>query len=102
MLEATSKANNANAVNASVDAYAELMNEIAGPQASDYHRPEEMIAAHKKASKKALLAFDDMANFGSRKAIEDARDKVMKKIEKDYEVFVSLNNGRNPLLGFET
>eukprot|EP01082_Thalassiosira_pseudonana_P013915 g11758.t1 g11758 contig6:543997-544511(-) len=61
-----------------------------------------MIAAHKKASKKALLAFDDMANFGSRKAIEDARDKVMKKIEKDYEVFVSLNNGRNPLLGFET
>jgi hypothetical protein len=31
-----------------------------------------------------------------------ARDKVMKKIEKDYEVFVSLNNGRNPLLGFET
>jgi atlastin len=102
MLEATSKANNANAVNASVDAYAELMNDIAGPQASDYHRPEEMIAAHKKASKKALLAFDDMANFGSRKAIEDARDKVMKKIEKDYEVFVSLNNGRNPLLGFET
>ena len=31
-----------------------------------------------------------------------ARDKVMKKIEKDNEVFVSLNNGRNPLLGFET
>lgn len=33
LLEATSKANNANAVNASVETYAEVMNAVAGPQA---------------------------------------------------------------------
>ncbi|KAL7521083.1 hypothetical protein ACHAWX_005776 [Stephanocyclus meneghinianus] len=102
MLEATSKANNTNAVAAGLDAYIELMNDVAGPQASDYRRPEEMELMHKEASERALAAFDGMANFGSRKAIEEARTMVLKKIEKDYQVFVSLNDGRNPLLGFET
>jgi atlastin len=102
MLEATSKANNTNAVTAGVDMYTEIMNDIAGPQVCDYHRPEEMEMKHKEASAKALAAFDDMANFGNRKAIEEARDKVLKKIQKDFEVFTSLNDGRNPLLGFET
>ena len=75
---------------------------MAGPQVQDYHRPEEMVLRHKEASAKALAAFDDMATFGSRRAIEEARDAVMKKIQKDFEVFTSLNDGRNPLLGFET
>ena len=102
MLEATSKANNANAVQLSVDTYSEVMNSVAGPQASDYHRPEELILMHKQASEKALGAFDDMANFGSRRSIQDAKEKLLAKIEKDYDVFISLNAGRNPLLGFET
>jgi atlastin len=102
MLEATSKANNTNAVTAGVDAYTEIMNDLAGPQVLDYHRPEEMELKHKEASAKALAAFDDMATFGNKKAIEEARDKVLKKIQKDFEVFTSLNDGRNPLLGFET
>eukprot|EP00804_Cyclotella_cryptica_P001366 CCRYP_014123-RA/>CCRYP_014123-RA protein AED:0.01 eAED:0.01 QI:868/1/1/1/1/1/2/203/631 len=102
MLEATSKANNTNAVAAGIDAYIQLMNDVAGPQASDYHRPEEMELKHREASERALATFDGMANFGSRKAIQDARKAVLKKIEKDYQVFLSLNDGRNPLLGFET
>ena len=102
MLEATSKANNTNAVTAGLDAYTQIMNDVAGPQVCDYHRPEEMELKHKEASAKALAAFDDMANFGSRTAIEEARDKVVKRIQKDFEVFTSLNDGRNPLLGFET
>jgi atlastin len=102
MLEATSKANNATAINASVEAYTDVMNVVAGPQASDYHRPSELLEKHKEASFKALKAFDEIANFGNRKAIEDARAKVMQKIAKDYEVFLSLNEGRNPLLGMET
>ncbi len=69
---------------------------------ADYHRPEELALAHKQASKRALMAFDEVANFGSRKAIMDARNTVLTKIQKDYDVFVSLNAGRNPLLGFET
>mmetsp|Transcript_18384 Transcript_18384/g.44277 ORF Transcript_18384/g.44277 Transcript_18384/m.44277 type:complete len:684 (-) Transcript_18384:199-2250(-) len=102
MLEATSKANNSNAINASAETYTNVMNEVAGPRVNDYHRPEELMAKHREASLKALLAFDDMANFGSRKGIVDAREKVMQKIAKEYDVFLTLNNGRNPLLGFET
>lgn len=102
MLEATSKANNATAISASVDAYTDLMNAVAGPQANDYHKPDELLLKHKEASFRALKAFEDIANFGNRKAIEEAKAKVMAKIAKDYEVFLSLNEGRNPLLGFET
>ena len=98
MLEATSKANNANAINLGVDTYTEAMNAVAGPHVNDYHQPDYIKTKHDEARKKALLAFDEMANFGSRKAIVDARDKVVQKISKDYEVFVSLNDGRNPLL----
>lgn len=102
MLEATSKANNTNAVTVGEEMYKRFMEDVAGPQVQDYHRPEEMVLRHKEASAKALAAFDDMATFGSRRAIEEARDAVMKKIQKDFEVFTSLNDGRNPLLGFET
>ena len=102
MLEATSKANNANAINASVEAYSDIMTVVAGPQASDYHRPDDLMAKHQEAYEKAMFVFDEIANFGSRKAIIDAKEKVVQKIAKDYEVFVSLNDGRNPLLGFET
>jgi atlastin len=102
MLEATSKANNATAINASVETYTELMNSVAGPKAMDYHRPDELLVKHKEASSRALKAFEEIANFGNRNAIEEAKAKVMAKIAKDYEVFLSLNEGRNPLLGFET
>lgn len=102
MLDATSRANNANAITMSIASYTDKMNQVAGPQSHDYHKPEDLALFHKEARRQALLAFDDMANFGSRKAIEEARDTVLKRLEKDYDVFVSLNAGRNPLLGFET
>jgi len=102
MLEATSKANNANAINASAEKYTEMMNMVAGPNATDYHQRDVLNTKHNEANRLALKAFEDMANFGSRKAIDEARMKVMQKIAKDYEVFVSLNDGRNPLLGMET
>mmetsp|Transcript_16158 Transcript_16158/g.26437 ORF Transcript_16158/g.26437 Transcript_16158/m.26437 type:complete len:635 (-) Transcript_16158:155-2059(-) len=102
MLDATSRANNANAVTLSIASYTDKMNTVAGPQAHDYHKPEDLALFHKEARKQALLAFDGMANFGSRKAIEEARNTVLQKLEKDYDVFASLNAGRNPLLGFET
>ena len=86
----------------STEAYTEFMNEIAGPHIHDYHQAEELMARHREASKRALSAFGDMANFGSRKAIDDAREKVVQKISRDFEVFRSLNDGRNPLLGLET
>ena len=96
------KANNANAITVSTEAYTDLMNEIAGPHVHDYHQAEELMARHREASERALSTFGDMANFGSRKAIDDAREKVVQKIARDFEVFRSLNDGRNPLLGLET
>jgi len=102
MLEATSKANNTNAVHASVETYTDIMNALAGPQANEYHQRDVLMAKHREASDKVLMEFDAVANFGSRKAIIEARDKLMEKIAKDFDVFVSLNDGRNPLLGFET
>jgi len=102
MLDATSRANNANAITVSITAYTDKMNSVAGPQSHDYHKPEDLALFHKEARRQALLAFEDMANFGSRKAIEEARNTVLEKLEKDYDIFVSLNSGRNPLLGFET
>jgi atlastin len=102
MLDATSRANNTNAITASIALYTEKMNKVAGPQSCDYHKPEDLALFHKESRRQALLAFDEMANFGSRKAIEEARDYVLKKLEKDFDVFVSLNSGRNPLLGLET
>lgn len=102
MLDATSRANNANAITLSIAAYTDKMNTVAGPQSHDYHKPEDLALFHKEARREALFAFDDIANFGSRKAIEEARGTILERLEKDYGIFVSLNSGRNPLLGFET
>ena len=33
---------------------------------------------------------------------DDAKNEVIKSIEESYEMYSKLNDGRNPLLGFET
>merc|ERR1712194_368720 len=43
-----------------------------------------------------------MATFGSRNSIDDARRSVLGMINKEFEVYTSLNEGRNPLAGLET
>merc|ERR1712224_654235 len=42
-----------------------------------------------------------MATFGSKKGIDDARKSILQKIKDEYEVYSSLNEGRNPLAGIE-
>jgi atlastin len=68
----------------------------------NYVRPHELKDDHRVLFAKALDLFDCMATFGSRKNIEVARDRVMEQIQADWEVYQSLNEGRNPLAGFET
>jgi atlastin len=68
----------------------------------NYIRPHELKDDHRVLFAKALDLFDSMATFGSRKSIEAARDRVMEQILADWEVYQSLNEGRNPLAGFET
>jgi hypothetical protein len=43
-----------------------------------------------------------MATFGNKNSIQGARKLVIDQISEDYEVYQSLNAGRNPLAGFET
>ena len=102
MLEATSKANNANAVQNSTEVYSDVMNPVAGPAASEYHEVRLMGEMHMEASSRSLGAFDGMANFGSRSGIDAARERLLGNNERAYEMYTKLNAGRNPLLGFET
>lgn len=101
MLEATSSANNTNAVNLAVEQYKETMNRIAGPRCSNYIRPKELKDDHQQLVAKAMDTFDSMATFGNKRQIEKARDLAVTKIAEDFEVYESLNDGRNPLGGLE-
>jgi atlastin len=102
MLEATAHANNINAVNMAIAQYKDTMNRIAGPRCSNYIRVEELKEDHRMLLAKALQLFDSMATFGSKQSIEGARKTVIDQIDDDFEVYQSLNAGRNPLAGLET
>lgn len=101
MLEATAAANNTNAVNLAVNQYKECMNRIAGPKCSNFIKAQELKDDHKQLLAKSLQLFDTMANFGSKMQIQGARQTVIDQIHDDFEVYQSLNEGRNPLAGLE-
>lgn len=102
MLEATSSANNSNAVSLAVGEYKDYMNRISGPNCSNYVKSKELEDDHRHLLMKAMKKFDSMATFGSKKSIEAARNSVLQMINDEFEVFCSLNEGRNPLAGLET
>lgn len=102
MLEATATANNANAVNLAIKLYKDFMDRISGPKCTNYIKPKELENDHRHLLMKSLHQFDSMATFGSRSSIEDARRSVLDAIRSEFEVYSSLNEGRNPLAGMET
>ncbi|CAJ1942862.1 unnamed protein product [Cylindrotheca closterium] len=102
MLEATSHANNINAVNMAIGQYKDTMNRIAGPKCSNYIRAEELKEDHRMLLAKSLQFFDNMATFGSKQSIQGARKTVVDQINDEFDVYQSLNVGRNPLAGLET
>lgn len=102
MLEATATANNQNAVNLAFNKYRDYMDRISGPKCSSYIRPAELEDDHRSLLMKALHEFDSVATFGSKKSIEEARKSVIQKIANEFQVYSSLNEGRNPLAGMET
>jgi len=102
MLEATAHANNINAVNLAISHYKDTMNRIAGPKCSNFIRAEELNEDHRMLLAKSLQFFDEMATFGSKQSIEGARKTVIDQINDEFEVYQSLNAGRNPLAGLET
>eukprot|EP00536_Pseudo-nitzschia_multiseries_P003452 jgi/Psemu1/236703/estExt_Genewise1.C_530078 len=102
MLEATASANNSNAVNLAIAEYKDYMNRISGPNCNSYIKPKELEDDHRHLKMKALKTFDSMATFGSKLSIEEARRSVLDTISDEFEVYCSLNDGRNPLAGLET
>jgi atlastin len=102
MLDATAAANNTNAVRMAITAYKDEMSKLAGPRVNDYLPSIELEKEHMRTFLLSQSVFDSVANFGSKRSIEDARELFVQQIESDFEVFQSLNEGRNPLAGWET
>lgn len=101
MLEATAMANNTNAVHMAVAAYKENMNRVAGPHCENYIRVEDLQAEHAKCKQESIAKFASIANFGSERSIEVARDELLGEITSSLEIYESLNESRNPLAGVE-
>ncbi len=102
MLEATSNANNTNALNLTIKKYKEEMDSIAGAAQTNYMSPVLLEEFHRTLVSQSMRTFDDIACFGNKRAIEEARSEVTKSIEENFEVYTKLNESRNPLAGIET
>jgi atlastin len=102
MLDATTTANNTNATRMANDAYKEEMSKIAGPRCRDYVSHLNLEETHMRSFLRSQAIFDSVANFGSKRSIEEAKESFVKQIEAEFEVYQSLNEGRNPLAGWET
>jgi atlastin len=99
MLEATSAANNTNATNLSIQHYKQKMDGVAGLRCSDYVSPTELEVFHREFFDQSMDIFEEIANFGSRKAIDQSREIVKMTMNESYELYLQLNEGRNPLAG---
>ena len=84
-----------------MEEYKNSMDRVAGPQASNYVKEDELAEDHKQFVSRSLDKFNSIATFGSKSSIEKSKRDLLGKIDKDFEMYKSLNNGRNPLLGLE-
>lgn len=101
LLEATAAANNSNAVQIGIMEYQSRMDRVAGPKCTNYLRPEDFEQEHAVAVAAALSKFADIATFGADAAIKKAKISLQDKIHDSFQLYESLNNGRNPLAGME-
>lgn len=102
MLDATTSANNTNAVKMALSSYRDEMNKVSGPKCRDFLPKTEIEKVHSLNSLRALEIFDSVANFGSKRLIDEAKQDFVSQIEADFDIYQSLNEGRNPLAGWET
>lgn len=99
LLEATASANNSNATNLSLSKYRDFMDHVCGPKCSNYVKPEELEEEHTRARTKALKEFRSIATFGSRASVSKAEEKVVETIDRQWELYQTLNSQRDPLMG---
>lgn len=102
ILEATSSANNTNALNLAIKKYKDEMDSVAGAAQTNYTNPVLLEEFHRTLVSQSMRDFDEIACFGNKRAIEEARAEVTKSIEENFEVYTTLNESRNPLAGIVT
>jgi len=102
MLDATTTANNSNASVIATNHYKDNMDIVSGVDCTEYVKEDELDETNERLRQEAMTHFDDIATFGSKSKIEDARKKVLIDCEEALVVYQKLNDGRNPLQGFET
>ena len=101
LLEATTAANNTNAINLAFQTYKEFMDRIAGPKCSNYVKADELASEHENHVKQSLAVFQSRANFGSETSINRSKRELLKKIKSDFEMYEKLNDSRNPVKDLE-
>jgi len=77
------------------------MDQIAGVSQTGYVKPSEIEAEHLRLLQSSLALFNDMADFGSQRSIQAARERVLNEIDSSFRLYEKLNESRNPLMGFE-
>jgi len=102
MLDATAAANNTVAISSSVEKYVTMMDEYVGPDISAFRNEDELHEYHGRILERSLKEFSKIANFGSTRSIEMAREKVLIDVNQRFYTYEKLNQSRNPLSGFET
>jgi atlastin len=102
MLEATSNANNTNALNLTIKKYKEEMDSVAGTDQTNYMNPVLLNELHRTLLTQSMRGFDEVACFGNKKAISEVRSEALRTINENFDVYTKLNESRNPLAGFET
>jgi len=102
MLAATADANNSNAKTLAIGKYKSEMDRACGVNCSSFLQSEEFEEHHVACNDAATAMFDHMATFGSEASITTAREVVTSTVTSERKTYLTLNDSRNPLAGFET
>lgn len=100
MLEATSEANNRNALDLARDLYTTRMDAIAGPTCG-FMKEKLLLEQHEKILKDAYSQFDDVATMGSESSIAAARAKLVADLDGLKVTYCETNALRNPFKDLE-
>jgi hypothetical protein len=112
MLEATSEANNRNALDLGLAAYKTKMATALGLAGStstssggggggSFLKESALTVVHASSLTAALELFDSVATMGSPAAIDRSREALTGKIEEERERYFELNALRNPFRDLE-
>eukprot|EP00607_Mallomonas_marina_P007644 CAMPEP_0182423034 /NCGR_PEP_ID=MMETSP1167-20130531/8918_1 /TAXON_ID=2988 /ORGANISM="Mallomonas Sp, Strain CCMP3275" /LENGTH=536 /DNA_ID=CAMNT_0024601619 /DNA_START=70 /DNA_END=1677 /DNA_ORIENTATION=+ len=100
MLEATSEANNRNAMELALLGYKETINNLIG-NGKSFVKDAILQSAHTRQLEASLHLFSSIATMGSLSAILSYKHKLQTEIEEQYEKIRDMNASRNPFRDIE-